>query len=586
MKFAIVAEYFEKLEATTKRLEMFDILSELFKKTPPEDVDKLVYITQERIRPAFEGVEIGMAEKMLEKAIARATGTDIKRISLLYKKKGDHGLVAEELAGKHTHKLAKPKELTLADVYNGFLEAAQVSGSGAVDKKVNIITGLLSRAEPKEAKYIARFVIGRLRLGIGDPTIMDSLAKAKTGERKLRPELERAYNLCSDLGLVAQTFFAKGIKGIEKFEVTPGKPIRMALAERLPSPKEIIEKIGKCSVEAKYDGFRLQCHKIGDKVHLFSRNLENMTTMFPDIVESIKKYVKARDAIIEGEALVYNEDTGELMPFQVTITRKRKYEIEAKKKELPLKLFVFDLLYVDGKDYTPEPYSERIKAIEKYVKTGEALEHANRITTDDPKKIQKFFDESVSAGLEGVMAKRLDAPYSAGARNFNWIKLKRSYRGELADTIDIVIVGYLKGRGMRTVFGIGAVLGAVYDEKEDIFKTIAKVGSGFSEENWVKLRKELDNISVKHKPARVDSLITPDVWVEPKYVIEVTADEITLSPMHTAGKHGEESGFALRFPRAKGFIREDKKPEDATTVKEVEEMFKLQKHVGAKPGES
>lgn len=586
MKFAIVAEYFEKLEVTSKRLEMFEILSELFKKTPDEDIDKLIYIAQERVRPAFEGVEIGMADKMLEKAIARATATDLKKVKELYKKKGDLGLVSEMLAAKSASKLVKPKELTLADVYNGFYSVAEISGSGAVDQKVSIITGLLSRAGPKEAKYISRFVIGRLRLGIGDPTIMDSLAKAKTGERKLRPILERAYNLCSDLGLVAKTFFTKGIKGVEKFEVTPGKPIRMALAERLPSPKEIVEKIGKCAVENKFDGFRLQCHKVGEKVYLFSRNLENMTHMFPDIVESVKKYVKAKDAIIEGESLVYNEATGELMPFQVTITRKRKYEIEEKKKELPLKLFVFDLLYVDGKDYTSEPYSERIKAIDKYVKTGEALEHVTRIITDDPKVIQKFFDDSVTAGLEGIMAKRLDAPYSAGARNFNWIKLKRSYRGELADTIDIVIVGYLKGRGMRTVFGIGAVLGAVYDEKEDVFKTIAKVGSGFSEDNWVKLRKELDKISVKHKPARVDSLIIPDVWVEPKYVITVKADEITLSPNHTAGKHGDEPGFALRFPRAQGFIREDKKAEDANTVKEIEEMFKMQKHVGASKGEA
>jgi DNA ligase-1 len=527
-----------------------------------------------------------MADRMLEKAIAKATGTDLKKVKLLHKKLGDLGLVAGELAAKSSSKLVKPKELTLADVYNGFLKTADISGAGSVDSKVSIITGLLSRAGPSEAKYISRFVIGSLRLGVGDPTIIDSLAKAKTGERKLRPELERAYNLCSDLGLVAKIFFTKGMKGIEKFEVTPGRPIRMALAERLPSPKEIIEKIGRCAVEAKYDGFRLQCHKIGDKVFLFSRNLENMTTMFPDIADSIRKYVKAKDAIIEGESLVYNEDTGELMPFQVTMTRKRKYEIEEKKKELPLKLFVFDLLYIDGKDYTPEPYSERIKAIEKYVKTGEALEHAQRIITDSPKEIQKFFDDSVTAGLEGVMAKRLDAPYSAGARNFNWIKLKRSYRGELADTIDIVIVGYLKGRGMRTVFGIGAVLGAVYDEKEDVFKTIAKVGSGFSEENWVKLRKELDKISVKHKPARVDSLIIPDVWVEPKYVITVKADEITLSPNHTAGKHGDEPGFALRFPRAQGFIRPDKKPEDANTVKDIDEMFKQQKHVGAPSSES
>ncbi|MDD5182039.1 MAG: ATP-dependent DNA ligase [Candidatus Nanoarchaeia archaeon] len=587
MKFRAVAEYFEKLEATSKRLEMFKILSELFQNTPEDDIDKLVYLIEERIRPAFEGVEIGMAEKMLEKAIAKATGTELSKVTALYKKKGDQGLAAEELAKKVTAKLVKPKELTLAETYEGFYKTAKISGSGAVDQKVGIIAGLLSRASPIEAKYIARFVIGRLRLGIGDPTIMDSLAQAKEGNRELRPELERAYNLCSDLGLVAKTYFTKGLAAIKKFSVTPGKPIRMALAERLPTAKEIIEKIGKCSVEAKYDGFRIQAHKIGDKVSLFSRNLENMTSMLPDVAESIKKYVRAKDAILEGEALVYNEDTGELMPFQITITRKRKYDIASKKVELPLKMFVFDLLYADGKDYTSEPYSERIRAIEKYVKTGEALEYANRIITDDPKVMQKFFDESVTAGLEGVMAKRLDAPYSAGARNFNWIKLKRSYRAELSDTVDVVIIGYIKGRGMRTKFGIGAVLGAVYNDKKDVFESICKIGTGFSEENWVKIRKLLDEIKVSHQPARVDSELKPDVWVEPKYVLEITADEITLSPMHTAGKtNKDDSGYALRFPRVKGFIREDKKPEDATTVKEIEKMFKQQKNVGSASSES
>jgi len=575
MKFAIVAEYFEKLEKTTKRLEMFEILSNLFKKTPNSDIDKLIYICQEKIKPAFEGIEIGMAERMLEKAISRATGTDIKKVKDLYKKKGDLGLVAEALSGKVKNKLIKPKELTLSEVYNSFLKTAKVSGTGAVDQKISIISGLVSRANPKEAKYISRFIIGGLRLGIGDPTIMDSLSKAKIGDRSLRPELERAYNLCSDLGLVAKTFFEKGIAAIRKFKVTPGKPIRMALAERLPSSKDIIKKIGKCAVEAKYDGFRLQCHKIGKKVFLFSRNLENMTHMFPDIIDEVKK-LKQKEIIFEGEALTYNEVTGELYPFQVTITRKRKYEIKEVSKELPLRMFVFDLLYVNGKDYTSEPYINRRKKLESIFKKGEILQPSAMIMTNDPKKMETFFEEEVSAGLEGVMAKRLDAPYSAGARNYNWIKLKRSYKGELADTIDVVIVGYLKGRGMRTKFGIGAVLAAVYDSKEDVFKTIAKVGSGFSEKQWVELRKNLDKVSVKHKPARVDSEIVPDVWVEPKYVITVKADEITRSPLHTAGKTEKEDGFALRFPRAVDFIRFDKSPEDANTVKEIREMFKMQ----------
>ena len=575
MKFAVVAEHFEELENTSKRLEMFEILSNLFRKTSNEDINKLIYICQERIKPAYEGVEIGMAERMLEKAIARATGTDIKKVKELYKKRGDLGLVAENFSGNHKSRLVKPKELTLSEVYNGFLKAAKVSGAGAVDKKISIIVELLSRANPKEAKYIARFVIGRLRLGIGDPTILDSLSKAKVGDRSLRKELEHAYNLCSDLGFVAKTFFEKGIKAIRKFKITPGRPIRMALAERLPSSEEIIKKIGKCAVEAKYDGFRLQCHKVGNKVSIFSRNLENMSEMFPDIVDEIRK-MKPKEIIFEGEALTYNDATGELYPFQVTITRKRKYEIDKVSKELPLRMFVFALLYVDGVDYTKESYLKRREKIESLFKKGNILQPSAMIITDNPREMEKFFEEEVSAGLEGVMAKRLDAKYSAGARNYDWIKLKRSYKGELSDTIDVVIVGYLKGKGMRAKFGIGAVLAAVYDNKEDVFKSIAKVGSGFSEKQWVELRKMLDKISVKHRPARVVSEIEPDRWVEPKYVITVNADEITRSPLHTAGKTDKEDGFALRFPRAISFVRMDKNPEDANTVKEIKEMFNMQ----------
>jgi len=297
--------------------------------------------------------------------------------------------------------------------------------------------------------------------------------------------------------------------------------------------------------------------------------------MFPDIIKEVKK-LKQKKIIFEGEALTYNEDTGELYPFQVTITRKRKYEIDTISKELPLRMFVFALLYADGKDYTKESYIKRRKKIESIFKKGEILQPSAMIVTDDPREMEKFFEQEVSAGLEGVMAERLDAPYSAGARNYDWIKLKRSYKGELSDTIDVVIVGYLKGKGMRTKFGIGAVLAAVYDKEEDVFKTIAKVGSGFSEKQWVELREMLDKIAIEHRSARVDSEITPDVWVEPKYVVTVNADEITRSPLHTAGKTEKEDGFALRFPRAIDFVRFDKSPEDANTVKEIKEMFKMQ----------
>jgi len=576
MLFSEFVKCLEEIEKTSKRLEMFEILSNLFKKLKPGEFSKAIYFCEERLKPSYEGVEIGMAEKMLEKALSLSNGVSLKKVSDLHKKLGDLGLVAEQLSGKSA-KLVKSEALTLSEVYDTLLKVAKISGEGTVEQKVSLVAGLLSKANNLEAKYIARFINGRLRLGIGDPTIMDSLSMAKKGDRSLREAIEHAYNLCSDLGLVAETLFEKGEVALGKFKVVPGKPIRMAAAERLSSSKEIIEKIGKCAVDTKFDGFRIQCHFDGKEIKMFSRNLENMTHMFPDLIEAVKREIKVKDIIFEGEAITYNEDTGELYPFQVTIQRKRKHNIEEKKEELPLKMFVFDILYLNGEDILSKPFVERRKILEHVFSKGEKIVPSKLIITDDSKVAEMFFDESISSGLEGVIFKRLDAPYSAGARNFNWIKLKRSYKGELSDTVDLVILGYFKGKGMRVSLGIGAILGGVYDEKEDTFKTLAKIGSGFSEENWKRLKKDLDEISVKNRPARIDSILVPDVWVTPKYVITVRADEITRSPMHTAGKDKDNIGYALRFPRAEGYIRSDKSPEEATTTKEIEEMFKIQK---------
>jgi len=574
MKFSKFADYLEKLEKTSKRLEMFEILSSLFNEADKEEVDKIVYFCEEQLLPAFKGLEIGMAEKMVAKAIAKVSGRSEREIESSYKKLGDLGLVVEKLTSKQST-LFKSKSLSILEVYSQLLKIAKITGEGSVDKKISLLSGLLGNCSGKEARYIVRFVLGRLRLGIGDPTLMDSMSKALTGDRmKLRVDIERAYNLCSDLGFVARVLFEKGDKGLREFKVVPGNVIRMALAERLPSTEEIIKKIGKCAVETKYDGLRLQVHKKGDEVELFSRNQERMTHMFPDIVKGIKKQIKLKNAILEGEAVAFNEQTGEFFPFQVTITRKRKYEVEAMAKEFPLVLFSFDLLY-DGEDLTNEAYLERRKKLEHAIEKGFTVRTSEQIVTDDPKKLEKFFEENIERGTEGIIAKRLDSPYQAGARNFNWIKLKRSYKGELKDTIDVVIVGYIRGKGMRAKFGIGALLGAVYDEKTDDFKTIARIGSGLSEEKWVEVRKLLDKIRVEKRPARVDSMMEVDVWTAPKYVFTVMADEITKSPMHTAGRE-KEIGYALRFPRIQDWIR-DKKPEDATSVKEIKELFKMQK---------
>lgn len=578
MKFVKFSDYLEKVENTSKRLEMFEILSEMFKEADKTEVDKMVYFCEEQLVPAWQGVETGMAEKMAAKAVAKATGKSEKDILDSYKKLGDLGLVAEKFSGKQVT-LFRKKSLSVSEVYDELMKLAKVSGEGSVDKKVSMLSGLLSNMSGKEMRYAARFVLGRLRLGIGDPTIMDSLSKALTGDRmQIRKEIERAYNMSSDLGFVAKVLFEKGEKGLKEFHVVVGKPIRMALAERLPNAEEIIGKIGKCAVETKYDGLRLGVHKKGDIVEIFSRNQERMTNMFPDVIAAVKKQISAKDAILEGEAVAYNEETGEFFPFQTTITRKRKYGVAELAKEMPVVLFAFDLLY-DGKDLTKESYKDRRKRLNEIVKKGFVIRLSDQIITDNPKEVEKFFEENIEKGTEGIIAKRLDSEYQAGARNFNWIKLKRSYKGELQDTIDVVIIGYMKGRGMRAKFGIGALLGGVYDEKSDSFKSVAKIGSGLSEEKWVEIRKILDKTKTEKKNARVDSILSADVWTAPKYVFTVRADEITRSPIHTAAQEAGV-GLALRFPRIEGWIR-DKKAEDCTSVKELKEMFKMQKRVKA-----
>ena len=573
MKFSKLADYFERLETTTKRNEMVTILAELFKSLSPEEIGKVSYLCQERLAPNYEKIEFGMSEKLIAKSLARVISKSEEETWQLYKDIGDLGILAEQCI------TYKKEDLEIIDVYNRLLDIATTSGKGSVEKKTNDLATLLYFLSGKEARYIVRIVLGRLRLGIGDPTILDAFSYVYSGDKTLRPTIERAYNLCSDLGLVGFTLFNKGLEEIKEFKVQVGKPIRMALAERLPTPEDIISKIGRCSVEPKFDGFRCQIHKDGDKIKIFSRNLEDNTDMFPDLVEGARKQINSERAIIEGEALAFNEEAQEFFPFQVTVQRKRKYQIETMKADLPLKLFAFDLLYADGEDYTPRPYIERREKLLNIISPGDVIMVADSIVTDNHKELRLFFENAIGSGLEGIVAKRLDAPYQAGARNFTWIKMKRSYRGELSDTVDLVIIGYYMGRGSRAKFGIGSLLAAVYDADSDTFKTIAKIGSGLTEEEWVKMKELLEEIRRENRPSRVSSILEPDVWVEPRYVMEVQADEITRSPVHTAGKVNENFGYALRFPRIVRFIRFDRTPEDATTVKEILEMYNQQKKV-------
>ncbi len=587
MLFREVAEHYEKLEAASSRLKMMELLSELFKEAKQGEIRKLIYMTQGILVPNFEGIEFGVAEKMLAEAIAAATGYTKEQVESAYKRHGDMGETALDLKKSTKLRRMSSKELDASEVYDTMLKMAKTSGQGSKDAKIKLLAELLASASPLEAKYMARYPIGQLRLGVGDSTILEALSISMTGSRDAKKELENAYNLCSDLGEVGETLAMKGIGAINRFGVALFKPIRPALAERLPTAEEILKKMGgKCAVEQKYDGFRCQIHKDGKKVKIYSRNLEETTGMYPDIVEYVTTGIKAQRTIFEGEALAFNESTEQFLPFQETIQRKRKHGIEEKATELPLHLFAFDLMMLDDRDYMKEPYETRRKALERTIGSAKGMSPTTRIIAIEAKQLEAFFETSVENGLEGIVAKDLNAPYIAGAREFSWIKMKRSYKGALSDTVDLVIVGYFLGRGSRAAFRFGGLLCAVYNPKRDIFETISKIGTGFTEANMEAFRQLLDKSVVKSKPARVDSDITPDFWVEPKHVVTVRADEITKSPMHTCGRERDESGnevgYALRFPRivGDGFVRKDKSTSEATTTKEVKEMYRQQKRVG------
>jgi DNA ligase-1 len=580
LKYSLVADAYEKIEATTKRLEMTDYLVELLKNTPKSVIGKVVYLTQGKLYPDFVGIEIGIAEKLAVKVVAKATGRSEEKIEADLKQTGDLGETTQRFLEKKQQVTFFPQVLTVERVYDTLDKIAKTTGSGSVEQKINFLAGLLADAEPKEAKYVIRTVTGRLRVGIADMTVLDALAIAYGGGKDLRPLFERAYNVSSDLGRVAKTVVEAGPEGLKNFEVSLGEPIRPMLAERLGSPEEILEKLGgKCIAEYKYDGERIQAHKGGDEVTLFSRRLENITSQYPDAVEIIRESVVPKKTIIEAECVAVDIDTGEMKPFQELMHRRRKHGIQEAAKENPVSLFVFDVLYVDGKDLTLERYPVRHKALQSLIKKHDRANLAKYMVTDDPDELERFFEEAIENGCEGLMCKSVsgDSLYQAGARGWLWIKYKRDYKSEMRDTVDLVVVGAFHGRGKRAGT-YGALLLAAYDSKKDAFETICKCGSGFTDEDLKKIPEMMESHRTTHRSPRVESKLEADLWFEPKIVLEIIGAEITLSPIHTcaADTIREGSGLAIRFPRFTGNFRIDKSAEDATGVDEVVEMYRSQ----------
>lgn len=580
MYYREIANIYEKIEATTKRLEMTDLLVDLIKRTPKDLIDKVVYLTQGKLYPDFVNLEIGVAERLAIKALSRASGRRESEIEDNMKKTGDIGETAQKFMAEKRQLTFFQQPLTVKRVYETLDKIARASGSGAVDTKIVLLAGLLADADPVEAKYLIRTVTGNLRLGIADMTVLDALAIAYGGGKEARELVERAYNISSDLGRVAKVLAEDGLEGIRKFHVIVGNPIRPMLAERLSSPEEILEKLGgKCIAEYKYDGERIQAHKKDNEIILFSRRLENISNQYPDAIELLRTHVLAKDAILEAECVAIEPETGEMKPFQELMHRRRKYEIEKAMEEYPVSLFLFDALYIDGKDLTLEPYRVRREFLTKMVKESERVRIAKSIITGDVKELENFFLEAIESGCEGLVCKSLadDSIYQAGARGWLWIKYKRDYKSEMTDTVDLVVVGAFHGRGKRAGT-YGALLLAAYNPENDTFETVTKCGTGFTDEDLAKLPEIMKKHIIARKHPRVNSLIEADIWFEPIVVIEVLGAEITLSPIHTCARDiiRKGSGLAIRFPRFTGNYRLDKAAEDATTTSEIAEMYQRQ----------
>jgi len=578
MEYSILAESFEKMESTRKRLELTQFLVELFEKTPHEVISKIVYLIQGKIRPDFEGIELGVAEKLAIRAISKSSGITIKKIEEEYNKGGDLGHAAEIILEQKTQTTFLVENITVERVYETLFKIAKLGGSKSQDMKIKYISSLLNDANPLEASFILKILLGTLRLGIAENTVMDALAIAYSGDKENRKLLQHAYNVSSDLGKVAEIIAIEGIQGIEKFKINLFNPIRPMLADRVKSEKEVIEKIGnEFAIEYKLDGERVQIHVEGEKIELFSRSLEKISNYYPDIIEKIPKIIQAENAILEAEIVAINENTGDFLPFQELMHRRRKYKIEKAVTEYPITVNFFDILYCNGKNCTELNYSERRKKLENIVKENEFAKYIPMTIAKNENEIQEFFENSINAGSEGLMLKMLDKPYQAGSRGSHWLKLKREYRNELGDSLDLVVIGGFFGKGRRTG-SYGTLLLSTYDENTDTFPSICKVGTGFTDESLDQLYQILNPKTTIKKNPRIISEMEADVWFEPELVIEIVASEITLSPIHKVARDEirKNAGLALRFPKFTGKIRMEKTAEDASTDEEVVSLYKAQ----------
>jgi DNA ligase-1 len=586
MKFTKLAHLFSNLESTSGRLEKIDFLANFFKKIKDNDdlsdLDKIIYLLQGQLVSNIKQFpKMGIAEKMIIEAISIHSGIDKTKVKQILIKKGDVGATAELILSRKKTQTSlidfgKKGEsefvsLEISELYSSLEKIALTEGSGSHDAKLGILRGIMRKCSPVENKYLLRIITSTLRVGVSTMTIIDGIAEGFTGQKEGNREIiEKAFNLHPDLGDVTVILAKNGLEVVKNIETTYGIPIRMMLASRVPYP-EIISKLGKPFVaEAKLDGERLQVHKEGENIKLFSRRLLEISEQYPDVIVIIKSNVKAKNIIFEGEVVAMDPFYEKMLPFQVLSKRRRKYDVDVIAKEVPVCLFVFDILKFEDETYINKPLTERRKKLEEIVKERDELRLVNEVVINSTEELVDYFNKSRAEGNEGIMAKSIkeDSVYQAGNRGFLWIKLKGLEGGKLKDSVDVVLVGAFYGKGRRT--GVyGTYIGAVYNPENDKFIAFTRFFSGLTDELSEYLTKDMEKYKVGKIPNNVICEDNAEVWFNPEIVVEIIGDEITVSEKFAT------LGYSMRFPVFERF-RPEKGPKNITTVEEIKELYETQ----------
>jgi len=578
MLYSELAAMFDRMESTSSRLEMATIMSEFFKNTDPSSLKNVIYMIQGKLHPDFFPDKLGMAEKLVFRSIVFTTRENEREAEKLWIKEGDLGTLAEILIGKKKQRALFSDPLTFDRVLRTLLQIENTDGKSSQDKKMQMLSDLLHDSGPVEARYLCRTVTGKMRTGAASMTVIDALAEA-FADKEARGDIERAFNITCDLGLVAEVLSSVGMDAVRNIKVAVGNPIKVMLAERLPSIGGVIEKMkGKCAFEYKYDGIRIQAHIKRDGIKLYSRRLEDLTENFSDIGRSLLKHFKGEEAIIEGECVSVDPE-GRMLAFQTVTHRRRKHGLEDALEKYPVKIFMFDILFIDGTDMTNESYLIRRKRLSEAFDISDNVQLSAMKIVGSETDAEAFFDKALEDGCEGIMAKSVaeDSLYRAGSRGFVWIKYKKDYRTDLTDTFDLVVVGAFYGMGKRTG-RYGALLMAAYNHDTGMYETTCKLGTGFDDVFLENMPALLDPYKKEQRPKNVTAKMMPDVWFDPAVVLEVAGAEISTSPIHTAafGKIKTDTGLGIRFPRFTGRVRDDKTSEESTTVHEIMEMYDIQ----------